>query len=174
MNDHLLNDGVQADFRRAMRHMAASVCVVTSNDDGEWGGITATSVTSVCLEPAAVLVCINASSSIHTGLQPSTRFCVNLLHSAQAAQAGAFSGKRKGAERFSDGEWHTDSHGVPFLAGALANLFCTVDRIVPYGTHSIFIGRIAGVRAAAVAALTAPLVYHDGRFATAQTLAAAA
>ena len=154
---HTLEQG----FRNAMRQMAASVCVVTSHDDDEWGGITATSVTSVSMDPAAVLVCINHSASIHKHLGPGKRFCVNVLSSSQACHAGAFGGRLKGVERFAADAWQTDAQGLPFLKEAQSNLFCSVAQSTIFGTHSIFIGRLDDVRTTAA---TRPLIYHDGQF----------
>jgi flavin reductase (DIM6/NTAB) family NADH-FMN oxidoreductase RutF/nitroreductase len=154
---------VDQDFRAAMRRLAATVCIVTIADKEGWNGMTATSITSVSMDPASVLVCVNSTASLHEPMRSGTRYCINVLRSSQVPQAGAFSSKKlKGAERFAPGAWEENAAGLPFLSDAQANLFCTIDQIVPYGTHTIFIGRVDEVR---VAEDVAPLIYQDGQFA---------
>ncbi len=154
---------VQENFKAAMRRLAATVCIVTIADEDGWNGITVTSITSVSMDPASVLVCVNASASMHERMRPGTRFCINVLRSSQIPHAGAFSSKKiKGNDRFTEGAWEAPEHGIPYLIEAQANLFCTVDQTVPYGTHTIFIGRVDEVR---VAEDIEPLIYQDGKFA---------
>jgi flavin reductase (DIM6/NTAB) family NADH-FMN oxidoreductase RutF/nitroreductase len=150
------------DFRNAMRRLAATVCIVTTTDEDDWQGMTATSVTSVSMDPASVLVCVNTTASLHKRLRAGTRFCINVLKSSQGLHAGAFSSKTlKGVERFAPGAWEENDEGLPFLKDAQANLFCTVDQTVPYGTHTIFIGRVSAVH---VAEGVSPLIYQDGQY----------
>ena len=51
-------------FRDAMRQLAAGVGIVTAGKDNEWAGMTATSVTSLSLDPPTILACINREASI--------------------------------------------------------------------------------------------------------------
>ena len=50
-------------FKNAMRHLAAAVSVVTTGRGDQRTGFTATSVTSLSMEPPALLVCLNRQSS---------------------------------------------------------------------------------------------------------------
>ena len=154
---------LQQDFRSAMRCLAATVCVVTLSDEGDWNGMTATAVTSVSMDPASMLVCVNNSASLHRPMTSGVRFCVNLLKSSQSAIAGAFSTRKlKGSNDVANGAWEADTSGLPFLTDAQANLFCTIDTAIPYGTHTIFVGKVDAVR---VAERVAPLLYQDGQYA---------
>ena len=158
-----MSQELQQDFRSAMRCLAATVCIVSLADEGVWNGMTATAVTSVSMDPPSMLVCVNNSASLHPTLQPGVRFCVNMLKSSQVPLAGAFStSKIKGAERFANGAWQADTSGLPFLADAQANVFCTIEQAIPYGTHTIFVGRVDAVRASE---RVAPLLYQDGQYA---------
>ncbi|MFA5121029.1 flavin reductase family protein [Zavarzinia sp.] len=150
-----------AAFKGAMRRLAATVTIVSTGSDGERQGMTATAVTSVTTDPPAILVCVNQSASLHPALQDGTRFCVNLLHNRHAEVAGAFGGKLQGAERFSAGEWADGPHGVPYLVDAQANIFCRVDALMLYGTHTIFVGKVEEVR---LFGDVSPLIYQDGRY----------
>lgn len=161
-------DNLLADFRGAMRCLATTVSVVTSTDDGQWHGMTATSVTSVSMEPPALLVCINSATAFHPVIDYSGRFCVNLLQTQHHKLSSAFAGKVTGQARFDFGHWRASASGLPYLMDAQANLFCEVDRRVAYGTHTLFIGRIIDVR---VAPSVSPLLYQDGGYAAAAPLA---
>jgi flavin reductase (DIM6/NTAB) family NADH-FMN oxidoreductase RutF len=145
-------------FRLAMRRLAATVSVVTTLEDGIRYGMTATSVVSVSMEPPSLLVSINRGASIHDPLLRRGRFCVNLLLNKHQLCSDAFAGKLTVSERFDVGTWHHD-HELPFLADALANVFCMVDRTLEYGSHTIVIGRVLDAR---VAHPIEPLIHLDG------------
>ena len=129
--------------------------------------MTATAVTSVCADPATVLICVNTSSSLYHPLTNSLRFCVNLLRINQVRLSGVFSGQLKGSERFSNGDWIEGVYALPFLADAQANLFCRVERKMIHSTHGIFLGRVTDVR---MAEGIEPLLYQNGRYARSEYL----
>lgn len=149
-----------ADFKAAMRQLAATVTLVTTNDEGETHGMTATAVSSLSADPPSVLVCINRAARMHGPTERSRYFCLNLLAAEQHALCAEFTARR-GPDRFAVGEWREGPHGLPWLAGAAATLFCAVDEALSYGTHTIFIGRIEQVD---VDHAAAPLVYQGGAF----------
>jgi flavin reductase len=153
-------------FRTAMRRLATTVSVVTCADEDGWHGITATAVTSVCIEPPAVLVCINTATAFYGRLSASGNFCVNLLGSPHVQISQAFGGSLKGIERFEKGNWTLVRH-LPCLIDAQANLFCKTASVTHFGTHGIFIGGVDEVRFAEDAA---PLVYQDGHYVTTSEL----
>lgn len=148
------------DFKAAMRQLAATVTLVTTCADGHPHGMTATAVSSLSADPPSVLVCINRTASMHGPTERSRHFCLNLLAAEQAELCDAF-GARRGLERFDVGEWRRGPHGLPWLVGAAATIFCAVDEALSYGTHTIFIGRIEQVE---VAGAAEPLVYQGGAF----------
>lgn len=150
-----------ADFRNAMRRLTSAVTVISTAFEGHRCGMTATAVTSVSTDPPSLLVCINRASTIHDPMIGSGRFCVNILQAHQIGIAEAFSGAQKGEDRFSAGAWSTDPFGIPHLAEAQANIFCGVDAVNAYGTHSVIIGKVQGVL---VQGNIAPLLYQDGRY----------
>lgn len=147
-----------ADFKAAMRQLAATVTLVTTCEDGQPHGMTATAVSSLSADPPSVLVCINRAAAMHGPTERSRHFCLNLLAADQGELCDAF-GARRGLARFEVGEWERGPHGLPWLAGAAATIFCAVDEALSYGTHTIFIGRIEEVR---VAGAAEPLVYQGG------------
>jgi flavin reductase len=154
-------DDLQNAFRMAMRRVAATVAIVSANIGAERHGTTATSVTSISMDPPSVLVCFNQSSRLHGFLREQDRFCVNVLHTSNLDVAKVFSGQATAGERFASGDWRTDAEGLPYLFDAQANLFCRKEHEVTYGSHTIFIGRV-------IQALTrdeiSPLLYSDGHY----------
>ena len=50
-------DDIAQQFRLAMRRLAGGVALVTTFHDGARHGMTATSVTSLCMDPPALLAC---------------------------------------------------------------------------------------------------------------------
>jgi flavin reductase (DIM6/NTAB) family NADH-FMN oxidoreductase RutF len=148
-------------FKGAMRRLAATVTIVTGGPEGNRGGFAATAVCSVSADPPALLVCVNRAASLHASLTMGSLFCVNLLHGQHTELSHVFGGKVVPEERFNFGSWDHDPDGVPFLTDAQANVFCTVDALMPYGTHTIVVGKVHHVR---LHGEIAPLIYSDGRF----------
>lgn len=152
-------EDIQQAFRMAMRRVASTVAIVSAQRGGERHGTTATSVTSISMDPPSVLVCFNQASRLHDFLHNQDRFCINVLHTANLDIAKVFSSSATAAERFATGDWRTDADGVPYLADAQANLFCQKEQEITYGSHTIFIGRVLQ---ALIREDVSPLVYRDG------------
>ena len=149
---------VLEDFRSTMRRIASTVTVLSTSLQGKRFGMTATSVTSVSFAPPSLLTIINQSASIYDPLLASGRFCVNILFRGQGEYCEAFSGRRKGEERFQIGDWVEES-GIPSLREAQANVFCEIDRVLPYGTHAVVIAKVTRARSKLE---ISPLLYLDG------------
>lgn len=159
---------VTAEFKRAMRRLAATVTVITTADvNGNRYGMTATAVNSLAMDPPSLLICVNHSASIHGPLVGRGRFCINVLTTEHEDLVSAFSGRLKGDARFQVGEWRDEPGGMPYLEGAQCNLFCDVESVVPYATHSIVIGRVSAVR---VEEGIRPLIFADGKLGATQSL----
>jgi len=161
---------IQDAFRHAMRRVANTVTIVSVQSGAERHGTTATSVASISLEPPSILVCFNQSSRLRDFLTKEDRFCVNVLHTDNVETARIFSTPMTGLERFGSGDWRVDAAGTPYLANAQANLFCSKERQIAYGSHTLFIGRVTDARARAD---ISPLLYRDGRYTACAALDAA-
>jgi len=148
-------------FRTAMRRLAASVSIVVAKGDDGPIGIAATSITSLTVDPPAVLVCVSRSASLHACLEPTAPLSVNLLSRHQRDVSAAFGGGIARSERFKVGSWGEGENGLPALAEAQANLECVIDAMLAYGTHSIVIARVLR---ASVSETVAPLIYQDGTY----------
>ncbi|WP_198083463.1 flavin reductase [Variovorax sp. E3] len=159
---------VTAEFKRAMRRLAATVTIISTADvNGNRYGMTATAVNSLSMDPPSLLICVNHSASIHAPLIGRERFCVNVLTTEHEDLVSAFSGKLKGDARFQVGEWRNEDGGMPYLEGAQSNLFCDIVSVLPFGSHSIVIGRVTAVR---VEEGIRPLIFTDGKLGATESL----
>ena len=151
------------NFRSAMRSLAGGVSVITVGRGNDLSGMTVTSVSSLSVEPATLIVSINRQASSWPLLQKHGVFGVNILASDQLDVAERLSGigGLKGAERFAGSEWISLASGVPLLAGALAAFDCEVEHVVERHSHAIVIGRVLDLR---VSSGKPALAYWQGQY----------
>ena len=152
-----------SDFRNAMRQLTGGVSVITAGRGRDVSGMTVTSVSSLSVDPPALIVSINRESSSWPLVKRYGFFGVNILTSDQIDIAERFTGKGglKGADRFAGARWMTRASGVPLLADALAAIDCEVEDIVERHSHAIVIGLVLDVM---VSARTAALVYWQRQY----------
>ncbi|MER6082618.1 flavin reductase family protein [Streptomyces sp. NPDC001833] len=151
---------VSADqFREGMRQFASGVALIASSHEGRPVGLAATAVNSVSADPPSLLICVNRSASAHEGIRHSRAFSVNLLAVEDAHMVEIFGSSARRSERFTDGDWHMTTAGVPLFRGALATFVCRVAERVEVASHSIFIGEVVAMPAQA--APRDPLIYFD-------------
>ena len=151
------------DFRNAMRQLTGGVSVITAGRGRDISGMTVTSVSSLSVDPPALIVSINREASSWPLVKRYGFFGVSILTSDQIDIAERFTGKGglKSADRFAGARWTTRASGVPLLVGALAAIDCEVEDIVERHSHAIVIGRVLDV---AVSPRTAALAYWQGRY----------
>ncbi|UPK02852.1 flavin reductase family protein [Bradyrhizobium sp. 170] len=146
-----------------MRHLTGGVSVITAGRGRDISGMTVTSVSSLSVDPPALIVSINREASSWPLVKRYGFFGVNILTSDQIDIAERFTGKGglRGADRFAGARWMTCASGVPLLVGSLAAVDCEVEDIVERHSHAIVIGRVLDV---AVSTRTAALAYWQGRY----------
>jgi flavin reductase (DIM6/NTAB) family NADH-FMN oxidoreductase RutF len=152
-----------SDFRNAMRQLTGGVSVITAGRGRDISGMTVTSVSSLSVDPPALIVSINREASSWPLVKRYGFFGVNILNADQVDIAERFTGKGglKGADRFIGGQWTTGPSGVPLLAGALAAIDCEVEETVERHSHAIVIGRVLDVT---ISPRTAALAYWQGQY----------
>ena len=153
-----------AAFKKGMRHLAASVTLITTRVHDQRGGLTATAVCSVSAQPPQILVCVNKTASAHDPIGEAGFFCVNVLCPDHRKLAERFAGMdgTEGDERFRDmGEWTTLTTGAPVLKGCPVSFDCKLVTELSAGTHTIYIGEIVDLKLDPEAT---PLLYADGAF----------
>ena len=147
-------------FLNAMRFLASSVSVVSAKDsNGKLYAMTASSVTSLTLDPPAILVCVNKGASIHDVLTPGSDLCINILSNDQQDISNLCSSKDSESQRFANDHWNTEE--TPFLKDAQSNIFSQVDEVISYNSHSIVIAKVLHAQSAD---LFDGLIYADGGY----------
>ncbi len=153
------------DFKAALGSWAAGVTVVTTRHDGLVYGITASSFSSLSIDPFLVLVCIANSNQLVPMIRESKLFAISVLADNQEDVSTYFAGHGREpsaafAEQIDAHDWHT---GAPIIRGAIAHLDCRLEAAVPGGDHTVMVGRVVG---AASDPGARPLVYFRRAYRT--------
>ena len=148
-------------LRNTMRKWASAITVVTSISGEQRAGVTASSFTSVALEPPTILICLQDYIKTYHLIQESGVFAVSILKSYQAHLSAQFAGfvpLPEGEDRFYGVEIMTQATGVPILKDSLAWMDCRLTTIHPVGTTGIIVGEVI---ATGQSLDGDPLVYHN-------------
>lgn len=132
------------EFKRALASFASGVCVVTTEHQGQWFGITVSAFTSVSLTPPLVLICIEKTVRAHDAIAKGERYAVNILSERQEELSRRFASRAE--NKFEGLETHLGVLKVPLLEGVLATLECRLRDTLPGGDHTIFIGEVVSVK----------------------------
>lgn len=164
MDSVTVRDVRPVDLRSLMAAFPTGVAVVTTKAEGcrPWG-MTCTSLCSVSLRPAVLLVCLRSGSPTLEATLESGGFTVNLLkddarHIAELFASGA-------PDRFSRIDWceptgcagphlHTSSHSVAD---------CVVTHSASVGDHEVVFGEVVTITHRAT---PVPLLYGLRRYAS--------
>ena len=159
---------VSADgYRSALRRHPAGVVVITLMSDTGPVGFTATSFTSLSLNPPLVSFNITDTSSSIAALRRAQSVAVHLLNEEQLPVARRFSASAD--QRFADTQsWSTLPTGEPLIAGTPAWLRATLSQLIPAGDSTLVIAQVTHLHC--VDDATPPLVYHDGQFCCARAI----
>ena len=151
----------EQEFKNALKLWASGVTVVTSKSaDGGLKGMTATSFSSVSIDPPQILVCINKSADTGDAVLESKTFAINVLKAEQQAISNEFAGGASQEERFANVNWHKSDLGSPIIDDALASLECTVVDQVSAGSHWVVIGEVQNVDCRS----GEPLLYYNSGY----------
>jgi flavin reductase (DIM6/NTAB) family NADH-FMN oxidoreductase RutF len=146
-------------FKGVFARLAQGVTIVTTRGSEGPCGMTASSVTSVSLDPPLALVCLTNGSRTLEVLTGSGRFALSLLKAEHDERSSAFSIRGADPEHFERFPF-AYRDGMPLLRDALAWAICRVEALVRAGDHTIAIGLVE----AAGHDDGAPLVWHLGGY----------
>jgi flavin reductase (DIM6/NTAB) family NADH-FMN oxidoreductase RutF len=140
-------------FREAASRYASGVVVVTTQSDGFDHAMTATSFTTVSLDPMLVLVCVEQETRFHDalcpdgpiGLDPAGHaWAVSVLAATEQPAAGWFATKGRPLH----GQFGRFAHsrgevtGNILLDNALAAMEVRTISSQPFGDHTVVIGQV--------------------------------
>ncbi|PYC79568.1 flavin reductase [Streptomyces tateyamensis] len=147
-------------FRQAFRHYPAGVVVVTADAGRGPVGFTATSLSSLSLDPPLISFGIATGSSSWPHLRDATTAVVNFLGADQEPLARRFA--TSGIDRFAaPTSWHRLPGGEPALDGTSGRLTVRIEQLVTAGDHRLVLARVEEI---SLAHAPQPLLYHDGRY----------
>jgi flavin reductase (DIM6/NTAB) family NADH-FMN oxidoreductase RutF len=149
------------DFKQALQKWASGITIVTTKSS-RFGilGMTATSFSSVSMDPPQILVCINDSAVTIEGIKESRHFAVNILNTNQQLISNQFASGDNPQQRFESVTWREGASGTPILDDTLASLECTVEQLIQSGTHWVVIGKVQNVTCRP----GDPLMYFKGAY----------
>jgi 3-hydroxy-9,10-secoandrosta-1,3,5(10)-triene-9,17-dione monooxygenase reductase component len=147
-----------ARLRRVFGVFPSGVTAVAALLEGIPVGLTASSFTSVSLDPPLVLFCAAKTSTTWPRIRNAGHFTVNVLDEHQEDISRLFA--TKGADRFGQIEWQAGKRG-PILDDVHAYLDCTIEDEHDAGDHVIVVGRVQELGLTADAG---PLLFYQGRY----------
>ncbi|MFD4178333.1 MULTISPECIES: flavin reductase family protein [Streptomyces] len=164
--------GAAALLRRTLRGHASGVTVITVPGPA---GFTASSFTSVSLEPALVSFCLDAEISAAPAVLRAEHFAVHLLGAHHTDLARTFA--RWSPDRFAAPGWTAHRLGPPLFPSAAGWLVAGITLRQRIGDHWLIVGELADAAPPAAsspdhhdAPATTPLIHHNGSFASAAPL----
>ncbi len=147
-------------FLAAMRQVAATVTVVTTDGPSGRAGATVSAFSSLSADPPSVLVCLRTDSRIARAVIENGAFCVNVLAEDAVEVARAFAGPSKKKKKKKKKKTPiTPRPEGPVLPRATAFSCHLTDRII-HGSHAICIGTVTALTNAG----QKPLTYLSGDY----------
>ncbi len=153
---------VSEALRLTMRLWSCGVTVVTTSDGKERSGMTASSFTSISLEPPLVLVCLHKEANTAALIEKTDVLGISILGADQeqlSAQFAGFSELPPGADKFYEVNTFTAETGAPLLTDAIAWMDCKVYGVQDGATHHIIVGEV--LKTGRKDDPVQPLIYHN-------------
>lgn len=151
-------------FRATLAQWASGVSIITTLDNGRPHGMTASSFTSLSLDPSLVQFSIGKKNFSHELIHRAGFFAINILQEYQIEWAKLFAGIGAGQEnRFEHIPYHTALTGAPVLPDVNAWLDCKLIRSYDGGDHTIIVGEVI---AAESQPTHKPLLYFNRHWGT--------
>jgi flavin reductase (DIM6/NTAB) family NADH-FMN oxidoreductase RutF len=145
-------------MKQVNRQFVTGVTVVTAMDGDTPRGLAVNAFSSISLDPATVMVCIQRTSSTHDCLFRADHLAINILSTDQLDVVSTFAGKSD--EKFRDLDWEPGPFGSPLIAKSSAQMEVEIRERLQASTHTVFICRVAH----AAVTENLPMVYSAGKF----------
>ena len=149
-------DDLKRAFKDVFSQLASGVCIVSFWRGSHLHGFTATSVTSVSLQPPRILFCVAKSSQSYTSLGAGTCVGISVLNAGQRELSDRFA-RTLPPGSYDNVELISGSGRAPLIAGALGHLTAEIVELIVSGDHAIVLCDVTSAHAAGDAA---PLLYH--------------
>ena len=147
-------------LKAAFRTHPAGVAIITASTPDGPVGLTASSVASVAVDPAAIMFSVTRATGSAGAILSADTFVVHLIDDEHSALAQSFA--TSGADRFTPEQgWTALDTGEPHLDTARAALRCRALHTIAVGTSTVVIAEVLEVLTGTQGR---PLVYVDRRF----------
>lgn len=145
-------------MKQVNRQFVTGVTVVTAMDGQTPRGLAVNAFSSISLDPATVMVCVQRTSSTHDCLFRADHLAINILSTDQLDVVGTFASKAD--DKFKDVEWESGPYGSPLIARSSARMEVEIRERLQASTHTVFICRVMH----AAVDERSPMVYSAGKF----------
>ncbi|MDQ8702519.1 flavin reductase family protein [Streptomyces sp. LHD-70] len=145
-------------MKQVNRQFVTGVTVVTAMDGDTPRGLAVNAFSSISLDPATVMVCVQRTSSTHDCLFRAGHLAINILSTDQLDVVGTFAGKSD--DKFKDLDWESGPFGSPLIARSSARMEVEIRERLQASTHTVFICRVVHASASELPAM----VYSAGKF----------
>ncbi|HTZ66572.1 MAG TPA: flavin reductase family protein [Roseiarcus sp.] len=131
----------------ALRQLPRAVSVVTFERGPDRLGVTATSLTSLSVEPPTIMVSFDRAASISPTAATGASFGVSILAASHIELADRFGRGAlvEPAADESEGNWVRAASGVMLRSDAIAAFECESEEVIERHGRAIVIGRIRNV-----------------------------
>ncbi len=143
-------------FRTIMGSFATGVTVITTQVDDEIHGMTANAFMSVSLQPKLVAISIGEKAKMLGYINSSKKFAINILAANQKDLSKQFAGQLNSDEVVAFETYQ----GQPIIKNSLAVISCELFNQLDAGDHTIFIGRVTGLKHEP----QEPLLFFGGKY----------
>jgi len=145
-------------LRKTLGKYSTGVTVVTSIDNHRNPiGMTVNSFTSVSLQPALVLWCIDKKQPSYNSFMNAEGYAVNILSKDQNDICYKFASQLD--NKFENVDWKISENGFPLLKNSLAWFDCKKWNYYSGGDHQILVGEVTSFDSFELE----PLTYWNGQ-----------
>lgn len=146
-------------FRRALGNFATGVTIITTRaPDGSNIGVTASSFSSLSLDPPLILWSSIKETPSCKIFESASHFAVNILASDQVDMSNHFA--RQQEDKFDGVEWEAGIGGSPIFPGCAGRFQCETYNKLDGGDHWIFVGKVLAFDDFG----RSPLCFHQGSY----------
>lgn len=134
-----------ADMRAGMGRFITGVAVVsTGTSPANWCGMTISSLTSISLDPAVLMISLTHGSRTTDSIAQAGGFTVSILSSRQEAVARHFA--TRGGSRYENIDYDLGDFSMPMIKDALVQAECKVHGSHVIGDHTAVFGEVHNLR----------------------------
>lgn len=145
-------------FMEIMSRFVSGVTIISTQDhEGKFFGLTASSFTSLSLDPPLILFCLNSAAKSLEPLLKSKKFAISILAEDQKDISNHFATHK--TDKFSNIDYSIGPFSsCPLITGANCLIECSLYANYDGGDHRIIVGKVENL---IMGASKGPLAYYN-------------